>query len=217
MDGQVLRFVQEGRLEQLAQLAGQKKRVLSWLTALSYDPDPLIALRVVEAFGLAAQQVAHGDPEYVRTHLRRLFWTVNDESGGIGWRAPELIGETLYRCPAQFDEFVSPLIYLLDMEAEDAPRFQAGVLWAIGRIAPRLAGLEMARDAVWLKWVLACLESGQAQTRGMAVWCLQALGYAVPLPALAALQGDESSVQVYRDRQIQTTTVAALAAGQAFN
>ena len=70
--------------EAIAGLAGRKRRVLSFLTALTYDHDPLISWRAVEAMGLAAGRISDEDPEYVRVHLRRLMWLLNDESGGIG-------------------------------------------------------------------------------------------------------------------------------------
>ena len=85
------------------------------------------------ASGLAVRIIARRDPEYIRNYLLRLFWLINNESGGIGWRAPELIGEILYHCP-QFSQFFPMLISLLDLE-EDAPRFRVGTLWAIGRVA----------------------------------------------------------------------------------
>ena len=95
----------------------------------------MIAWRAIEAFGAAGAQIADRDPEFVRGHLRRLLWLLSDESGGIGWRAPELLGEALYRRPGQFAEFMPILASLLDMEPEDAARFRAGWLWAVGRVA----------------------------------------------------------------------------------
>lgn len=105
------------------------------MTARSYSRDDAEAWQAVLAFGRAAAEIAAEDPEYVRGHLRRLFWLVNDESGGIGWRAPEMIGAAIAAAPGQFGEFISPLVYLLDLEPEDAPRFRPGVLWAIAEIA----------------------------------------------------------------------------------
>jgi hypothetical protein len=167
----------------------------------------LLAWRAVQAFGVAAQRIAQTDPEYVRGHLRRQFWLLSDESGGIGWRAPELIGETLACCPGFFEEFVSPLIYVLDLEAEDAPRFRAGTLWAIGRIAPGRPGV--ARLALPL--VLPCLEAADPQARGMALWCLGQLAHRGAVPGLAGLKRDASPVEIYQDGNLWQTTVAALA------
>lgn len=127
--------LRSGDFVSILEEAGASRRILSRLTGLSYHPEEQVAGRAMQAFGLAAARIAARHPEYVRGHLRRLFWLLNDESGGIGWRAPEMIGETIACCPGQFDEFISPLAYLLDMEEEDAPRFRPGVLRALLRIA----------------------------------------------------------------------------------
>ncbi len=81
-------------------MAVVQRRVLSYLTALTYDPDPTVAQQAVLALDMAAGAVSDIAPEFVRGHLRRLFWLLNDESGGIGWRAAEAIGEILRARPA---------------------------------------------------------------------------------------------------------------------
>lgn len=155
----------------LLALAATKKSLLSQLTALSYDLDENVRSQAIRVTGLAARIIAERDPEYVRNYLLRLFWLVNDESGGICWQAPELIGEILHHCP-QFNQFLPLLISLLDLEKEDAPRFRPGTLWAIGRVA------QAARQAM-----LPALERVQAfsyhdedpATKEMAVWCKKQL------------------------------------------
>lgn len=124
----------EAEFTSILELVRSKKRVLSLLTALTYDADPEISNRAIQVSGLAAAVIAERDPEYVRNYLLRLFWLLNDESGGICWKAPELIGEILYNCP-QFEQFVPMVLSLQDLENEDSAQFQAGVMWAIARIA----------------------------------------------------------------------------------
>jgi hypothetical protein len=151
------------------ELARKKKGILAQLTALTYDPDPAICTQAIRVTGLAAKIIAERDPEYVRNYLLRLFWLVNDESGGIGWKAPELIGEILYHCP-QFNRFFPMLISLLDLEKEDAPRFRTGTLWAIGRVA------QVAREAMYpaLGQVrLLTSRDQETETIEMALWCVK--------------------------------------------
>lgn len=155
----------------ILEFAGSKKRTLSLLTALTYDKNQAISDRAIKATGLAAKVISGRDPEYVRNTLLRLFWLVNDESGGIGWRAPELIGEILYNCP-NFELFFPMLISLLDLEKEDAPRFRLGTLWAIGRVA------QVAKDAMLpalpLIQTYTSLEN-EPKTKEMAYWCISQL------------------------------------------
>jgi hypothetical protein len=152
----------------ILEIAENKKSILSQLTALTYGDDEKICNHAIEATGLAARIITRRDPEYVRNYLLRLFWLLNDESGGIGWRAPELIGEILHHCP-QFSQFFPMLISLLDLEEEDAPRFRAGTLWAIGRVA------QVAREAMLpsLPQVETYISSDhESDTNEMAIWCL---------------------------------------------
>ena len=145
----------------IVKFAGHSNRVLSFLTALTYDEDPLICWRAVEAIGLAAARVADDDPELVRIHLRRMQWLLNDESGGIGWRFPEAMGEIIRNRPQQFAEFVPIVIALFDMEEEDVVRFRAGILWALGRLGPFFP--EEIRAA--LPWIMPCLDDPDPNTR----------------------------------------------------
>ncbi len=157
----------------ILEYAKNKKVILSQLTALSYDENISVSNNAIVATGLAAQIITQRDPEYIRNFLLRLFWLVNDESGGIGWRAPELIGEILHHCP-QFSQFFPMLISLLDLEEEDAPRFRAGTLWAIGRVA------QVAKDAMLpalprVRTFISWGESTDSVVKNNAIWCAEQL------------------------------------------
>lgn len=203
----LLAWLQSGAFERIEALAARQKRVLSWLTGLTYHPDRLIAWRAVQALGLSARVIGEKDAEYVRVHLRRLMWLVNDESGGIGWRAPEALGEIIACNPDGFEDFIAPLFYLLELEEEDAGRFRTGVLWAIGRVcATRPAYFQQIERQVW-----DCLEDPQAQVRGMALWALQQASWRAVTPPPEALWNDPGKVELYQDGRLYETTVAELA------
>jgi HEAT-like repeat len=191
----------------IAVYARDHKRTLSLLTGLTYHPQPLIAWRAVQGLGVASQEISSLDPEFVRIHLRRLIWLVNDESGGIGWHAPESIGEIIAQCPGIFDEFIPPLFHFLDMEKEDAPRFRAGTLWGIGRVAK---GKPETILPV-LDLVLACLLDPDPQTRGTALWCLLRSRCEVPPELLANLCCDQSVLAVYEEGYFTQMTIGELA------
>jgi hypothetical protein len=166
-------WLSEANYAPILEAAENRKGILSQLTALSYEEDAKISERAIEATGLAARVIARHNPEYVRNYLLRLFWLINDESGGIGWRAPELIGEILHQCP-QFSQFFPMLISLLELDEEDAPRFQVGTLWAIGRVA------QATKDAMLpaLPKVRALISEGKPigkDVKEKALWCIQQL------------------------------------------
>lgn len=191
----------------IIELAGRSNRVLSFLTALTYDEDLLVCWRAIEAIGLAAARIADRDPEVVRVHLRRMQWLLNDESGGIGWRLPEAMGEIIYNRPQRFAEFVPIVISLFDMEEEDAIRFQAGILWAVGRLAQ-----VVSRSLVEaLPWIMPLLQDPDPQVRGMAVWCLGQLGTTEKLVEQQHLLDDHHLVTLYSQRQLTYKKISDLA------
>lgn len=194
-------------LDALADLAGRKHRILNALVALTFDRDPLVGWRAVEAMGVAAARIAEEDPHAVREHLRRLLWLLNDESGGVCWRAPEALAEIVCRCPFFAAAYAPIVVHLLETIAdEDLERFRPGVLWAIGRLGA-LAHEHV--DAV-LPALERALEHADPQVRGLAAWCLGAVERTARLTARPALRSDEGAVTLYADGQLETTTVAAI-------
>jgi len=195
------------RIEEIIDLAGRQRRVLATLLSLTFDADPLIAWRAVEAMGAAAARIADDDPDYVREHLRRLRWLISDESGGICWHAPEAMAEIIRRRPAMFPDHIAIVVYLLRvMEEEDLVRFRAGILWAIGRLG-HIAAHEI--DAV-LPAIAACLDDPDPQVRGMAVWCLAQFRRSEPLRARSNLLSDEGTLALYLDGHLVRRSVAEL-------
>jgi len=63
--------------------------------------------------------------EKVREVVRRLFWAMNDESGGIIWMAPEAAGWILVRVPQLAEEYTQVLLSKRWLEP-----FRGGVRWA---------------------------------------------------------------------------------------
>lgn len=98
------------------------------------------------------------------------------------------------------------LLALLEMEPEDLVRFQAGTLWAIGRLAEVLpAAIEPLAAAL-----LSYLRNPDPQVRGLAVWCLAKLHKAGRLSSDHALHAEDGPVDLYVGGQIIRTSVAEL-------
>jgi len=200
-------LLRQGRFDQIAELAVRKKRALGTLVSLTFELDPLIAWRAVEAIGVAAARVAEGNPDYVRNLLRRLYWLLSEESGGVCWRAPEAMAEILRRHPGAFDDYIPVVVSLIvEMAEEDLDHFRTGCLWAIGRLGP------LAVE--WLPPVLpkirAALDHPDSQVRGTAVWCLGQVGQTALLTDRPELLTDEGAIELYAEGQLQQTTVCRL-------
>ena len=202
-------LLQAGDDPGLLDFARSQRRTLSYLTALTYDQDSDLAWAAIRAMGLVAAELADHEAEFVRGHLRRLVWLLNDESGGIGWRAPEALGAILAARPDCFADFIPILVGLLDMEAQDAVRFRAGYLWAIGHLAQ--SAPDSARQA--LPWVLPALSDPDPQLCGLALWCLRHL-QELPGPVLErvhALADDPQGVRIYTGDGWRSASLAELA------
>ncbi len=197
-------MLQKGDIDGIVELAARKRRTLGSLVARTFDSDPLICCRAVEAMGLAADRIAEDDPDYVREHLRRLNWMLTEESGGICWRAPEAIAEIVRHRPALFGDFIPIVVSLiLNMAEEDLEHFRNSILLAIGRLNT-LAGDHLPSVLPAIK---SALDDPDSQLRGIAAWCIGQVGLTAILRDRTELLSDEGTVVLYEDGEIKNTTV----------
>jgi hypothetical protein len=162
----------------------------------------------------AIGRIAGVEPELVRPLVKRLYWSLNDESGGIGWMSAPALGEIGRAAPSLLRGCVRPLVRYLD-----EPFLLAGALWAIGRLA--LAYPDETREVV--PEVARCCHRDDPAVRAQAALALGEIGGDAAGRAgraVAALAGDTRAVTVYRDgalvtRQVQEWAGDALARIQA--
>ncbi|UCD24932.1 MAG: HEAT repeat domain-containing protein, partial [Gemmatimonadota bacterium] len=191
----------------IAELAKRRKRVLPTLVSLTFDKEPLITWRAVEAIGIAATSVAAADPEFVRQQLRRLQWLISEESGGVCWRAPEAMAEIVRNNHHLFSDYIPIVITLIEtIEPEDLEHFRPGALRAIGRLA------DVAGDHVHsvLLAITDALSDTDPQARAMAVWCLGQLGVTELLVSRPELGADDAAVELYESGCLIHTTITEL-------
>lgn len=113
-------------------LAAQADRkVMSALVRLAYDKETLVGARSIKAMGLIARELARTDPECLRETCRKLLWSLSDESGGIGWSAPEMLGEIVAADPKRFADII-PLV--ASVYEADEHVFRPGVLYALAKV-----------------------------------------------------------------------------------
>jgi len=129
----------------------------------------------------------------------------------VCWYAPQAIAEIICRRPQLLADNIPILVTLItSMAAEDLTRFRAGVLWAIGRVAP-VAGEHL--ESV-LPAVAASLDEEAPQDRGMAVWCLRQAGKQELYSSREDLLADDAAVVLFSDGRLLETSVKDLAAGR---
>ena len=205
----VRRLLAEEELEKVAELSVQGEPVLGVLMALTFDPEPVISWRAVEAMGITTRRMSHVNRPQVMEHVRRLFWLITEESGAVFWRSPECLAECAAQNPVLLRDFIPIAFHLVEtLEPEDLEHFRPGTLWAVARLA-ELAD-EKHVDTV-LPLVEDALDEEDPQARGMAVWALGRLGREEILRRHEGTLEDRGEFLLYRDREVGETTVGDLA------
>ena len=86
------------------------RKVINPLISSLCSIDEKIEHRAAVAIGIITAKLADHDIESARVIMRRLMWSLNDESGGIGWGAPEAMAEIMARNKKLADEYYKILI-----------------------------------------------------------------------------------------------------------
>ena len=190
--------------ERIAELAIGDKRTFAKLIAAAYKKDELLCWRAIEAMGAAARAVVAGDQAAVRNVAQRILWSAREESGGMGWSAPELLAEIVIAAPRSFPD-IPPIIISLHSEDEEKV-FLKGVLWAAGRMGE--AGITDIAGSDEL--IVRSLAHEDPEVRGLAAWAAARTGVKAA-GELAAMAGDEGRLSIYEDGQLIDTNVGRLA------
>jgi hypothetical protein len=164
----------------------------------------------VMAIGHVVGQLADRDLEAARVIMRRLMWTLNDESGGIGWGSPEAMGEIMAIHRGLAQEYAHILISYARQDGNylEHEGLQRGLLWGIGRLSETRP--ELVRESAGL--FLAYLESRDAVIRGLAVRLMGLLRVKEAQPVLQTLAEDESPIAFVIENRLAATRVKDLAA-----
>jgi hypothetical protein len=164
----------------------------------------------VKAIGHVVGQLADRDLEAARVIMRRLMWTLNDESGGIGWGSPEAMGEIMAIHRGLAQEYAHILISYARQDGNylEHEGLQRGLLWGIGRLSEKRP--ELVRESAGL--FLPYLESRDAVIRGLAVRLMGLLRVKEAQPVLQTLAEDESAIELVIENRLAATRVKDLAA-----
>jgi hypothetical protein len=187
------------------------RRAINPLISFLCSGNDLLRWRAISGMGAVVSRLADTDMESARVVMRRLMWTLNDESGGIGWGAPETMGEITAQHSRLAEEFACILVSYIrpDCNFLEHPVLQRGVLWGLGRLAHIRPG--MVVDAA--SFIRPFLGSSDVYHRGYAGWLLRALAQGYPCGACEALSDDQKRFQFYYDGQFLEATVADAACG----
>ena len=200
---EIINLLKEKRYDALSASSSDASKIVRVLISLSYDKDDVVSWRAMEAIGLLTAKISLSDPDLVRNIVNRLLWMIRDESGGIGWSVPEILGEIVRNNPKLCAD-IAPIIASFHEEL----MLTAGVLRAIGRIG-RLDNYFLDHAA---PIVLSYLGANEPLLRGCAAWAAGELRASGAVDALEQLRNDAATLPFYEGGELLKKTVGELAA-----
>jgi hypothetical protein len=189
---QVGEFLRKRDYEPLLDLCERDSHFWQEVRFRLYDIDEQIRWPAIEAAaGFMRRWWLSGREEKVRIYIRTLFWSMSDESGGIGWSAPQTISEIIVHIPEIIDPYGSMMIAY---SIEEPPLMKGG-LWGIGRLGKRIAeSVDFFQDKV-----LAVFQSDSTDVLGIAAWAMGETGFKPAMPFLERLLMHNEPVKIYMD------------------
>ncbi|KJS01141.1 MAG: hypothetical protein VR65_10270 [Desulfobulbaceae bacterium BRH_c16a] len=212
--------MRQGNLEEIFRTISeyQEHRLLNPLFIALCNNEERVRYHAVCCFGRVVPAMASKDPEAARVVMRRFLWSLNDESGGIGWGAPEAMAEIMCHSDRLRSEYVHMLISYMrkdgDKPFEDGnylelPMLQRGLLWGIGRLC-QLHRDEMIGHRITAD-LAAYLDSLDAHVAGLAIRCLGMLGASAESVKIAPFCSNKSQLSLFVDGTMKIVTVGQLA------
>lgn len=194
------------------------KDVVNVLFSFICRGDPHIRWQAVISMGDAVSRLATTDMEEARIVMRRFLWSLNDESGGIGWGAPECMAEVMCRHRGLAEEYIHMLISYMRADGDEPfqdgnflehPVLQRGVLWGIARLSSVRPQLLVENGAD--KDIPAYLKAADPETRALAALAAGTLRLKTTRQTLHKLTADPCPLTLYLVTDFVHTTVGAMA------
>lgn len=160
-----------------------RTQVINTLFMALCDTKQRVRWHAVSCLGWLVSTMAEEDIESARIIMRRFLWTLNDESGGIGWGAPEAMAEIMCRSEVLRQEYIHMLISYMQEDGDELfqdgnylelPLLQRGLLWGIGTLC--YAFPEEMRQRCLESDIKKYLVSSDIEVRKLALWSLVGLG-----------------------------------------
>lgn len=172
----------------------------------------------VSCMGEGVTRMAKEDMESARVMMRRLLWSLNDESGGIGWGAPESMAEIMCRHDGLAEEYVHMLLSYMLEDGEEICQdgnylehvlLQRGLIWGVSRLAA--CRPDLLKDRGIATALPPYLSAGDTEVRGLAVLAAARLKLAATRPMLEKLIQQADEFVVYEDGSFVMMEIGKLA------
>ena len=199
----------EAVIKELREL--RPSRVINPLIGALCSNNETVRWHAVTALGPTVSDLADHNMEAARVVMRRFMWSLNDESGGIGWGAPEAMGEIMAVHDRLAEEYGHMLVAYMREDGFylELPQLQQGLMWGLARLAMVKPDLLMAKNVI--TYLLPYLDSSDSTVRGLAAWAFGLLKAKEAVAPLEKLATDPASVKIYLNRTFTHDTVGGLA------
>ena len=174
-----------------------------------YHPSELVKFRSISLLGAVAARTEPVSIERVRILMRKLMWYLNEESGGMGWGAPEAMGEVMMNCERMGLEFGSILVSYLDPDGNylEHEALQTGVLWGIGTLVEKVMPYDPDN---LLHLITPFLGADDAVKRGFAARAVLNMGVDPNSIPLHLLESDGSVIDIFNGWHFRRTSIARI-------
>lgn len=215
---------QRGIKNEILTLLGQENLDHIFTTLAEYPPEKLlnslfsgicsgseiIKWHAVSAMGVTVARLAEQDMEAARIVMRRFMWSLNDESGGIGWGTPEAMAECLACHNGLAHEYTKILVSFMREDGFylELPTLQRGLLWGIGRLAQIHPELLRAWQAP--RYLLSYLDSEDSVVRALAARALGLLRAIEAVVKIKQAPADATEFFLYADHRLTSVTTGQI-------
>lgn len=181
------------------------------------DANERIKWHAVSSFGQLIPEIAEEEAESARVIMRRFLWTLNDESGGIGWGAPESMAEIMCHSELLRQEYLHMLISYMREDGEELfqdgnflelPLLQRGLLWGIGTLCQSFP--EEMRSRGVEDDLVNYLGSADPEVRHTALWALSELRTQLPAAKVDFLNDPSASIRLYVNGSFEDITLKSI-------
>ncbi len=218
---QVLAILEQNRLDDIYNFfeTNPEHLLLNALFSALCNPIESVRWSSISCFGRIIPLLAERRTEDARVVMRRFLWSLNDESGGIGWGAPESMAEIMCHSRPLRLEYLHMLLSYMCRDGEEIfqdgnylelPMLQRGLLWGVGRLTQCHRG-EMVKQDNIVENVAAYLSSPDLNVVGLAIWILGLLNAKSTEAKVTAFAGSSDLILIYRDNLLREVTIGHLA------
>ncbi len=130
------RLLADNRIAEVGEYFENEPRVRRAVMSLLFDRKPEMCLRAARAIGAISRIEAREDVAIPRETIRKIFWQMGEESGGLCWYGSEAVGEILVEVP----ELISDFWRILVVYTKEEP-FERGSFRALYRLADKYGKL----------------------------------------------------------------------------